>query len=93
MAEFEGPPRKTTTYKQFSGMNSQDQRYGVELDEFFLLENIMRVADGKLHSVFGPSAIKATFPNSGDLGGLLLEIGLPNFVLLETGGDDTLLLE
>lgn len=93
MAEFEGPPRKTTTYKQFSGMNSQDQRYGVELDEFFLLENIMRVADGKLHSVFGPSAIKATFPTGEGADALLLETGLPDFLLLESGENDKLLLE
>lgn len=64
MAEAKGPPRKTTTYKEFAGMNSQDGRYGVEKDEFFFLENIMRVADGKLRSVPGPSAIVATFPQS-----------------------------
>ena len=87
MAESKGPPRKTTTYKEFAGMNSQDGRYGVEKDEFFFLENVMRVADGKLRSVPGPSAIVATFPTAG--GDLLLETGDP--LLLETGDD--LLLE
>lgn len=58
----EQAPRKTTTYKQFEGMNSQDERYGCEHTEFFFLENIMRVGDGKLRSVPGPSAIRATFP-------------------------------
>lgn len=64
MAEAEkpsGPPRKTNTLKEFSGMNSQDGRYGVEPEEFFFLENIMRVSDGKLHSVSGPTS-KGVFP-------------------------------
>lgn len=78
-------PRKTKTYKSFSGMNSQDGRYGCEDDDFFFLENIMRVADGKLHSVAGPSAAVATFPQNG----LLLESG--DWLLLQTGG--RLLLE
>lgn len=61
MAEA-GPPRKTGNFKEFSGMNSQDGRYGVEDNEFFYLENIMRVADGKLRSVPGPSVPQGTFP-------------------------------
>ena len=67
MAQAPDPqaPRKTTTYKQFSGMNSQDGRYGVEQDELFYMENIMRVADGKLHSVGGPKAVDAQFPPGG----------------------------
>lgn len=63
-------PRKTTTYKEFEGMNSQDERYGCEKTEFFWLENIMRVGDGKLVSVPGPSASLFLFGN---------------FLLLETG--------
>jgi hypothetical protein len=58
----EGAPRKTTTYKEFEGMNSQDARYGCEKSELFFMENVMRVGDGKLKSVPGPSAILATFP-------------------------------
>lgn len=61
MAEA-GPPRKTTPYKDFSGMNSQDGRYGVENNELFFLENIMRVADGKLRSVPGPTTPQGIFP-------------------------------
>lgn len=79
-------PRKTKTYKSFSGMNSQDGRYGCEDDDFFFLENIMRVADGKLHSVPGPTAALVTFPIIPPVvsGFLLLESG--DFVLLEDGG-------
>lgn len=75
----EQAPRKTTTYKQFEGMNSQDERYGAEKTEFFFLENIMRVGDGKLRSVPGPSLVLVTFPLK-----LLLETG--DHVLLENGG-------
>ena len=84
-----GESRKTTTYKEFNGMNSQDARYGVEGNEFFFLENIMRVADGRLHSVSGPSTILAVFPvtTTGDF--LLLETS--DFLLLETS--DKLQLE
>ena len=78
-----GESRKTTTYKEFNGMNSQDARYGVERNEFFFLENIMRVADGKLHSVSGPSTILATYPVVTTGNFLLLETG--DFLLLETG--------
>lgn len=62
-------------------MNSQDGRYGCEDEDFFFLENIMRVADGKLHSVPGPTAALVTFPR-GDF--LLLETG--DYLLLEDGG-------
>ena len=96
MAQAEGKsgaPRKTTTYKKFDGMDSQDGRYGVEENEFFFLENIMRVADGKLHSVPGPTAAVATFPTSEGADALLLETGLPNFLLLESGVNDKLQLE
>ena len=75
-------PKKTTTYKEFDGMNSQDARYGVEPNEFFYLENIMRISEGKLHSVPGPSAVLASF---GDTDFLLLESALDYF-LLEDGG-------
>lgn|SRR5262245_62138877 len=61
MAEETGPPRKTKTYRRFEGMNSQRERYGVSDDEMFYLENIMRVAPKKLHSVPGPHQI-AFFP-------------------------------
>jgi hypothetical protein len=61
-ADDAGAPRKTTTYKQFDGMNSQDGRYGVEQNELFYMENIMRVADGKLRSVPGPAAATGVFP-------------------------------
>ena len=57
MAEQQGAPRKSTTYKDFQGMNSQDERYGCEDSEFFWLENVMRVGDGKLRSIPGPSAV------------------------------------
>lgn len=83
-ADDTSAPRKTKTYKSFSGMNSQDGRYGCEDDDFFFLENIMRVADGKLHSVPGPTAALVTFPVTPVLTGfLLLETG--DFILLETG--------
>lgn len=90
---FVGPERKTSTFKQWSGMNSQDERYGVEKDEFFYLENIMRVADGRLHSVSGPTDVLATFPTGEGDGALLLEPGLPSFLLLEGGENNKLLLE
>ena len=85
MAQQDGgeAPRKTTTYKEFNGMNSQDARYGVGNDEFFFLENIMRVADGRLHSVSGPSTILAVFPIATTGNFLLLETA--DFILLETG--------
>ena len=37
----EAAPRKTKTYKEFMGMASQNERYGVHDDEFFWLENIV----------------------------------------------------
>ena len=84
MAESAGAPRKTKTYKCFSGMNAQDGRYGCEDVVFCFLENIMRVADGKLHSVPGPTAALVTFPITPAVTGfLLLETG--DFLLLETG--------
>lgn len=80
----EQAPRKTTTYKQFDGMNSQDERYGAEKTEFFFLENIMRVGDGKLRSVSGPTAALASFPVAGAFGFLLLQSG--GYLRLQTGG-------
>ncbi len=59
--------RKTTTYKTFSTMDSQNERFGVEKDEFFFLENIMRVSEGRLRSVMGPSAVVADFPPTGSV--------------------------
>ncbi len=50
----EGAPRKTSNYKRFSGMASQNERYNVKDDEMFWLENIMRVGPRKLRSVPGP---------------------------------------
>lgn len=47
-------PRKTTTYKRFEGMASQNERYNTKPDEMFWLENIMRVSPKRLHSVPGP---------------------------------------
>ena len=67
MAEAREAPRKTTTYKQFDGMNSQDERFGCEDNEFFWLENIMRVGDGKLKSVPGPGPVVAFFVGEGFL--------------------------
>src|SRR5574340_841915 len=60
MAEA-SPPRKTTTYNRFSTMASQNERYNTKEDEFFWLENIMRTAPHKLHSVPGPRTV-ASFP-------------------------------
>jgi hypothetical protein len=60
--EDEQSPKKTTTYQRFEGMNSQKSRYGVPDNEMFWLENIMRVAPKKLHSVPGPTAKLATYP-------------------------------
>ncbi len=60
--EDEQSPKKTTTYNRFEGMNSQKSRYGVPDNEMFWLENIMRVAPKKLHSVPGPTGNLATFP-------------------------------
>lgn len=54
MAEAPGPPRKSTTYQRQEGMNSQRERFGVKPNEMFWLENVMRVAPKKLHSVPGP---------------------------------------
>ena len=54
MAESESAPRKTTTYRDFEGMASQNERYNVKPNEMFFLENIMRIAPHKLHSVRGP---------------------------------------
>jgi len=63
MAEAqEGPPRKTTTYKKFSTMASQNERYNVKDDEFFWLENIMRTGPRVLKSVPGPGPFLANFP-------------------------------
>lgn len=81
MAEAEQSPKKTTTYREFGGMNTQDSRYGVEPNELAYLENIMSIAEGKLHSIPGPSTILATF---GQEEFLLLEDGA--FLLLEEGG-------
>jgi len=80
-----GPERKTTTYKQFSTMNSQDGRFGVEQDEFFYLENIMRVGDSKLRSLSGPTATKAVFP-PGDETVVVLGDSFGD-VLGDSGGD------
>lgn len=57
MAQSEGPPRKTETYNTFEGMNTQNERYGIEKEWFAWLENIMWVGPHKLHSVPGPRAI------------------------------------
>src|SRR5215831_1244039 len=57
MAEAQGPPRKTTTYNKYSTMASQNQGEGTKEDEFFWLENIMRVAPHKLHSIPGPRTV------------------------------------
>src|SRR5512146_2765842 len=54
-------PRKTTTYKRFEGMASQNERYNTKPDEMFWLENIMRVSPKRLHSVPGP-IIRTTVP-------------------------------
>ena len=54
MAEAPGASRKTTTYKDFEGMASENERYNVKPNEMFFLENIMRIAPHKLHSVPGP---------------------------------------
>ena len=78
--EQEGPPRKTTTYKQFEGMNSQDNRYGCEDGDFFWLENIMRVGDGKLKSIPGPAAVSFIVH-----GGHLELDSLDGFVQLDSG--------
>jgi hypothetical protein len=87
MAEAdEGAPRKTTTYKQFDGMNSQDGRYGVEPNEFFYLENIMRVADGKLHSVSGPSSAQGVYP-PGDESFEVLSSPFLDVILTSPAGD------
>lgn len=61
MAEAPGPPRKSTTYQRQEGMNSQRERFGVKPNEMFWLENVMRVAPKKLHSVPGPRQV-AFFP-------------------------------
>ena len=61
MAEAPQAPRKTTTYNRFSTMASQNERYNTKEDEFFWLENIMRTAPHKLHSVPGPRTV-ASFP-------------------------------
>ncbi len=82
MAEAEQSPKKTTTYREFGGMNTQDSRYGVEPNELAYLENIMSIAEGKLHSVPGPSVVLATF---GESDFLLLETAL-DYLLLEDGG-------
>lgn len=74
-------PRKTRTLNRFSGMNTQDERYGCNDDEFFWMENLMRIGDGKLHTVPGPTDILVTFPFA--TGDLLLEDG--GFLLLEDG--------
>lgn len=85
MAEDEAK-RKTTTYKQFDGMNSQDERYGCERTELFLLENIMRVGDGKLASVPGPTGTPVeVFPVPALFHFLLLET-TPGYLLLEDFG-------
>jgi hypothetical protein len=56
-------------------MNTQDLRFGVEDNEFAWLENIMRVGDGKLKSVPGPTSPVAQFPLSGNLiGGTLTAV-------------------
>ena len=58
----EGAPRKSKTYRDFSGMNSQNERYKIGDDEFFWMENIMRVGPRKLHSVPGPTPPLSFFP-------------------------------
>jgi len=73
-------------------MNSQDERYGCEDTEFFWLENIMRVGDGKLRTVPGPTDILMMFPS----GPFLLKEGQPSgsssgFLLLE--GDGKIIIE
>lgn len=66
-------------------MNTQDGRYGVEDNEFFYLENIMLVAEGKLRSIPGPSAALISFPlPTPPFDFLLLETG--DHILLEDGG-------
>lgn len=81
----QGAPRKTTTYKQFDGMNSQDERYGAEKNEMFWMENMMRVGDGKIRSVPGPALTPAqTFPVTDLFHFLLLETG--DYLLLENFG-------
>lgn len=88
MMADQGPPRKTTTYKQFDGMNSQDERYGAEKNELFWMENMMRVGDGKIRSIPGPSAAALQiFPVEDLLHFLLLEDATgPGYLILEEFG-------
>ena len=80
-------PRQTRTRTNFAGgMNTQDGRYGVDDNEFFLLENIMLGADRKLKSVPGPSPSLFFFPvpHAGDF---LILNDTGDFVLQNDTGD------
>ena len=60
-------PRKTSTYKQFTALNTQDERFGNEDTELFWLENLMIVGDGKLRSIAGPSSTVIPISETGFL--------------------------
>ena len=81
MAEAPSAPRKTTTYHEFGGMNTQDSRYGVEPNEVAYLENIMSIAEGKLHSVPGPGPVVQTFGQDA-----FLQLQSRGYLLLQSGG-------
>lgn len=48
-----GAPRQNKTVKQFSGMNTQNQRNAIPEGSFAWLENIQPIGPGNLHSIPG----------------------------------------
>ena len=54
---------KTFSPFPFGGMDQQASRVAIKENEFYYLENYIRIGDGKLRTVWGPGAALYTAPN------------------------------
>jgi hypothetical protein len=57
-----GAPRQNKTVKQFSGMNTQNERSAIPEGAFHWLENIQPIGPGNLHSIPGRSGAMVEIP-------------------------------
>jgi hypothetical protein len=57
-----GAPRQNKTVKQFTGMNTQNERSAIPEGAFHWLENIQPIGPGNLHSIPGRSGAMVEIP-------------------------------